>query len=48
MATYFVTTNLDVIDANDGVRSLREAIIDANANEGDDLIVFNFAGDEVF
>jgi CSLREA domain-containing protein len=33
--TLVVTTFADVIDANDGVLSLREAVIHANSNAGD-------------
>ena len=35
-----VTTDLDVIDANDGVLSLREAIIQANSNSHEETIQF--------
>lgn len=38
LATYTVTTFNDVIDANDGVLSLREAIIAANAHAGADTV----------
>src|SRR5262249_54358938 len=34
-----VTTSLDVIDPNDGMLSLREAVIQANASNGADTIV---------
>jgi hypothetical protein len=39
MATITVTTAADVV-ASDGVRSLREAVAQANATTGADLIVF--------
>ena len=39
-ATFEVTTLADVVDANDGVLSLREAIDFANANPGLDRITF--------
>ena len=38
LATFTVTTNLDVVDASDGVLSLREAIADANAAADADTI----------
>lgn len=38
-ATFVVTTSNDVIDPNDGVLSLREAVIASNANAGDDTII---------
>ncbi|MEO3474873.1 calcium-binding protein [Roseomonas sp. CAU 1739] len=41
MTTYTVTTNADVVDANDGVFSLREAIAQANASAAADTIVFS-------
>lgn len=37
-ANIFVTTHNDVIDNNDGVLSLREAIIQANSSKGTDVI----------
>src|SRR4051794_11594970 len=37
-ATYVVTTAADVIDPADGVLSLREAVIAANANPGADIV----------
>ena len=40
MATYTVTTTSDVVDAGDGVLSLREAVQMANAGAGPDSIVF--------
>jgi hypothetical protein len=40
MATITVTTNLDVVDADDGVTSLREAVELANANADADMINF--------
>jgi hypothetical protein len=39
-----VTTELDIIDAEDGVVSLREAIIFTNGNAGLDTITFNIPG----
>ena len=39
LATITVTTTADVIDGGDGLTSLREAIIQANTNAGDDEIV---------
>ena len=41
MATFTVTTNSDVVDANDGVTSLREALTLANGSAGADKIVFD-------
>ena len=41
--TYIVTTLLDVVNANDGVLSLREAIAVANASVGTTLITFDEA-----
>jgi hypothetical protein len=38
-ATFNVTTPLDVVDANDGMLSLREAILAANSSNGADTIV---------
>jgi hypothetical protein len=35
-----VTTNLDVVDPNDGVLSLREAIAEANTSPGAETIDF--------
>jgi hypothetical protein len=40
MATFTVTTGADVVDANDGVLSLREAVAAANATAAADTIVF--------
>ena len=40
LTTYTVTTLQDIINAGDGVISLREAIISANANSGQDTIQF--------
>jgi CSLREA domain-containing protein len=39
-----VTTELDIVDAEDGLVSLREAITFANANAGLDTITFNIPG----
>jgi hypothetical protein len=39
-----VTTALDVVDANDNVVSLREAILYANSHPGFDSILFNIPG----
>ncbi|MFT5091566.1 MAG: parallel beta-helix repeat protein [Porticoccaceae bacterium] len=39
-----VTSNLDTIDAGDGVTTLREAIIESNAMSGTDLISFGIVG----
>lgn len=49
MATFTVTTNTDVVDANDGVTSLREALALANGSAGADKIVFasNLAGSTI-
>jgi hypothetical protein len=44
LATFTVTTVNDVINAGDGVMSLREAIIAANGAAGADTIVFNIPG----
>ncbi|MEX0270185.1 DUF4347 domain-containing protein [Leptolyngbyaceae cyanobacterium UHCC 1019] len=45
LATYTVTTTNDVVDAGDGVLSLREAIDQANASVGvADTIDFNLSG----
>jgi hypothetical protein len=45
LATYAVTTTNDVVDANDGVLSLREAIAIANASIGvEDTINFGVSG----
>jgi len=41
---YVVDTLLDVVNANDGVTSLREAIALANASTGNTLIEFSVAG----
>ena len=40
MAIYTVTTTSDVVDANDGVLSLREAVTAANSSAGADSIAF--------
>jgi hypothetical protein len=40
-----VTTNLDVVDLEDGVVSLREAIAEANSVAGPDTIEFDFGHD---
>lgn len=41
LSAIVVTTASDVVDANDGVLSLREAITQANANSDSDTITFN-------
>jgi Ca2+-binding RTX toxin-like protein len=43
MATFTVTTGADVVDTNDGLLSLREAIAAANASAAADTIVFSAA-----
>ena len=40
MATLTVTTAADVVNAADGVLSLREAVVQANATGAPDTIVF--------
>ncbi len=45
LATFTVTTELDVVDADDGLTSLREAIDVANTTPGPDEIVFDFGHD---
>jgi len=40
LTTFTVTTLNDTVNAGDGVTSLREALIAANANSGGDSIVF--------
>ena len=49
MATITVTTAVDVVDAGDGVTSLREAIALAEGTVDDDIIVFDaaLAGSEI-
>ena len=44
---FVVNTVLDIVDPNDDLLSLREAILLANANPGLDLIRFNIPGDGV-
>ncbi len=41
LATFQVTTELDVVDTMDGQTSLREAVIQANALAGQDTILFD-------
>ncbi len=41
LASFVVTTNLDVVDGADGVISLREAAISANESAGSDVITFD-------
>jgi hypothetical protein len=45
MAVVTVDTDLDVVDFNDGVTSLREAIFATNTLPGADEIVFDFGHD---
>ncbi len=45
LAVMTVDTDLDVVDAADGVTSLREAVIMANSLAGADEIVFDFGHD---
>ncbi len=45
LATLTVTTDQDVVDFNDGVTSLREAIFATNMFPGPDEIVFDFGHD---
>ena len=40
MAAFTVTTSTDIVDANDGVLSLREAVVQANATAAADTIQF--------
>ena len=40
MATYSVDTNTDIVDAGDGVLSLREALALADATADPDTILF--------
>ena len=44
LAVFTVTTKLDVVDGNDGVFSLRESVLSANALPGPDQIVFDLGG----
>ena len=44
ISPFSVTTTLDVVNAADGVVSLREAILSANSTAGTDTITFNIAG----
>lgn len=44
LATFIVSTVADTLDANDGLLSLREAIIAANDNDGPDQIEFSIPG----
>ena len=44
LAVITVTTATDVVDAGDGLTSLREAINQANAGSGGDTIAFNISG----
>ena len=50
LATFTVTTTLDVVDSEDGVLSLREAIVAAHTNPTDgevvDAIEFDIPGDD--
>ena len=46
LALFTVTTDQDVVDFNDGVTSLREAIFAANTVAGADEIRFDFGHDE--
>ena len=45
LATFTVTTELDVVDVGDGLTSLREAISATNMMPGPDEIVFDFGHD---
>ncbi len=45
LAVLTVNTDLDVVDAVDGLTSLREAIVTANSRAGADEIVFDFGHD---
>jgi CSLREA domain-containing protein len=44
MATYRVTSTADTVNANDGVLTLREAVIAANAQSNSDTITFQLSG----
>jgi len=44
MATYQVTSTADTVNANDGVLTLREAVIEANRQSNPDTITFGLSG----
>ena len=41
LTTFKVTTDIDIVDAEDGVMSLREAVALANGNDSRDTITFD-------
>src|SRR5260221_6240369 len=44
LATFTVNTLADTVDADPAITSLREAIISANSQAGDDIINFSITG----